>query len=533
MKSSTVNIALHVLQELSKVGVQEFCVCPSSRNSAFVSILDNQDLTNPYYFFEERSAAFFALGRARQTKKGVAIITTSGTAAGELLPAVMEAYYSGVPLVLVTADRPRRYRGTGAPQAAEQVGLFGIYASHAEDLEGFELCDLSKWDRQSPLHLNVCLEDPNREIQESVSLKTLAWDPKPLDTFLSSVINPFVIVSQLDVDSQESVVDFLVKLNCPVFLEGTSGLREHAKLQLLQVRQIDNLMQTSERCGYKIDGVLRIGGVPTFNFWRDLEGMQPQMKVCSISRVPFKGLTYGSLIETNIKTFLEGYELHNLFQSEKYEDWLTVDVKFSNKLEQLFVQEPKASQSLIHALSKLVPKKSHVYLGNSLPIREWDLAATFADKQLHITASRGLNGIDGQISTFLGLCTKDRDNFAILGDLTTLYDMAAPWILPQIPDISATIFVINNGGGKIFSRMFASDVFQNNHELSFRPLAEMWDMEYERWEFSAGSLGVHDAEGEKQNEDEVKDKKIRKFKLIEVVPDNEASLRFSDELAQF
>jgi 2-succinyl-5-enolpyruvyl-6-hydroxy-3-cyclohexene-1-carboxylate synthase len=152
-------LAEQILAEASRFGVMEYCVCPGARNVPFVSIL-TQSTHKTYYWYEERSAAFFAIGRARRTQKPVGIIVTSGTAAGELLPATMEAYYSGVPLLLITADRPRRYRGSGAPQCADQVNLFGKYASFNVDLASDELCNLSTWNLVSPAHINVCFEEP-------------------------------------------------------------------------------------------------------------------------------------------------------------------------------------------------------------------------------------------------------------------------------------------------------------------------------------------------------------------------------------
>ncbi|MGA8164345.1 MAG: thiamine pyrophosphate-binding protein [Waddliaceae bacterium] len=153
-------LAHHVLQEMKGIGVTELCLCPGGRNSPFVSLLSETKVFCCRYWFEERSAAFFALGRSRRLEQPVAVITTSGTAAGELLPAAMEAYYSGVPLLAVTADRPRRFRGTGAPQTAEQAGLFGPYVLFSQDLEGEERCEISKWRQLGPAHLNVCFEEP-------------------------------------------------------------------------------------------------------------------------------------------------------------------------------------------------------------------------------------------------------------------------------------------------------------------------------------------------------------------------------------
>jgi len=149
-----------VLAQLQAIGVTDVSVCPGGRNAPFVSLLSGSTQFCSFWWYEERSAAFFSLGKAKLHNRPAAVVTTSGTAAGELLPAAMEGYYSGVPLLLITADRPRRFRGTGAPQAAEQVGLFGIYTPFFQDLAKNEKCDLSAWDQTAPAHLNICFEEP-------------------------------------------------------------------------------------------------------------------------------------------------------------------------------------------------------------------------------------------------------------------------------------------------------------------------------------------------------------------------------------
>lgn len=157
-------LAKHVLEQLTLVGTEVLVVCPGARNAPFVQQLAQQKQFLCFYWPEERSAAFFALGKSKYTDKPTAVITTSGTAAAELLPATMEAYYSGIPLILVTADRPRRFRGRGCPQSAEQVGLFGLYAPYAVDLAGQETLCMEQWSRQSPAHLNVCFEEPAKDV---------------------------------------------------------------------------------------------------------------------------------------------------------------------------------------------------------------------------------------------------------------------------------------------------------------------------------------------------------------------------------
>lgn len=138
-----------VVQRMRERGADEFCVCAGSRNSPLLAVLGSGDVKT-FSFVDERSAAFFALGRIKQHGRPVVVVTTSGTAVAELLPAAVEAFYSALPLVLLTADRPARFRGTGAPQCIEQEGIFGPYA----------MVDENAWTRRTPLHVNVEFDEP-------------------------------------------------------------------------------------------------------------------------------------------------------------------------------------------------------------------------------------------------------------------------------------------------------------------------------------------------------------------------------------
>ncbi len=123
-----------VIKEARAAGVREMCVCSGSRNAPLLVALSHSDL-KLWTFVDERSAAFFAIGRMKLHGAPVAVVTTSGTAAAELLPALIEAHYSGLPLFVITADRPARFHGTGAPQSIEQVNLFGVYGARHINVE--------------------------------------------------------------------------------------------------------------------------------------------------------------------------------------------------------------------------------------------------------------------------------------------------------------------------------------------------------------------------------------------------------------
>lgn len=502
------------------MGIEEFCICPGGRNSAFIDCLKNEKRLKTYFFFDERSAAFFAIGRSKATEKPTAVITTSGTAVGELLPAAMEAYYSGIPLLLITADRPAIFRGSGAPQSAEQKNIFGIYTPFFEDVEEEANCFLALWNQKTPGHINVCLEEkyvhnfdhfPDLPCPSSKSKDRVLNSTNTLTDFLKQTKYPIAIIGGLQTCDRKAVIDFLVQSRIPAYCEAISGIREEPSLAPMRIYNSIDIKKLSATAEYPIDGVLRIGTVPTTRFWRDLEKLHGKIKVFSLSHLPFSGLSWGSVLHADISDFLRYTPISN-FSFEDPNRFLQVDHSYHHKLTKLIGEEPHAEVSMVHNISLLLQKGDTLYLGNSLPIREWDLAATYTNKEIMVHANRGVNGIDGQMSTFLGAAKEEGVNWSLFGDLTALYDMTAPWIINQLSAQQIAIIVINNGGGKIFSRLFENRQIQNEHDFDFKHMAAMWRINYERWE------------------------KIPKAwrctapTLIECVPDKMASDRFWEKL---
>lgn len=517
-------LAKQVLEELISNGITEFCLCPGARNAPLIYPLVHSSQVQIYYWPEERSAAFFALGRIKATGRPVAVVTTSGTAAGELLPAAMEAHYTGLPLVLVTADRPRRFRGTGAPQSAEQMGLFSHYVSEAQDVADGDLCFLENWKKESPIHLNICFEEPKDSDCQEIRLKKCEirqktfsnygkMDEKEYLSFLKKSCFPLVIVGAMPLEAREAAIQFLLHLGAPVYAEGISGIREDPRLEPLRIKRSEHIWQLSANSGYLIDGILRLGSVPTIRLWRDLEHKQGQIPVCSISEHPFPGLSWGSVIYTSLTSFFNFGQTIQSPYNYPYAKWKEKDQTAFKNLLSLFEEEPFAEASLVHTLSSRIPRRSKVYLGNSLPIREWDQGATYEFRNFHMGCNRGVNGIDGQLATFLGFCSNEQENWSILGDLTVLYDLVAPWITSQLTQISANVVLINNGGAGIFSRMFAHSAFQNQHQLDFQPLAKFWGWHYENWKSIPETISSS-----------------KGGRLIELIPNPQATERFLQRL---
>lgn len=467
-----------VLGRLAGLGVGDCVVCAGARNVPLVASLLSrcQDLgLRVWHHFDERAAAFFALGLAKRSGAPVAVLTTSGTAVAELLPAAIEACYSGIPLVFVTADRPAAFRGSGAPQAIEQAGIFGPYAMAMDLSEVDGLASLAEWSGEAPLHLNVCLDEPRGDDRHVSWEKAGSFpvapadspDPATLAAFCEDRDGLLVLLGELPSSWRRPVEGFLVSLGAPVWAEATSGLRESPALAGLLRYGEPALPQK----------VLRLGGVPSLRLWRDLETNR-QIPVLSICRRPFSGLARAS----------------QLVVTHRFPD-ITLPVQEGRATGPslfdgaAFARFPRSEPALFHALSREIPSHALVYLGNSLPIREWNSFAVVDPPHPHAHASRGANGIDGQVATFLGLSVGEAEAWGIFGDLTALYDLNAPALLAQAGPGKRRLVVINNGGGRIFSRLpsmagMAADekqITENRHRIGFEAWAAMWGIAYRLW----------------------------------------------------
>ena len=489
-----ITLAREVIRELAANGVSDYCICPGARNSPLVVVACASPQLTLFTFCEERSASFFALGRARALDRPIAVVTTSGTAAAELLPAVIEAHYTGTPLILITADRPARYRQTGAPQTIEQVGLYGVYATYVADVDApGQLCLAGKIN-SGPVHINVCFDEPlvdepvvpvegRHEQSSEVSAacgRRLGEASEGLNAFLASVKRPLILLGALKKNDRDEVARFLEVLGAPVHAEAHSGLRGDVRIAHLQLHSADLLLDRNGSVG-RCDAVIRIGGVPVSGLWRRLDTAPHRLRALALTDVPFAGALNCDTITVPIAPMLSRHVVDRSYAIEDQAGLFHRDRVLDREVTALLNKERLSEASLVHRLSLAIPFGSSVFLGNSLPIREWEIAATRLDKKFDVGSSRGANGIDGQVSTFLGMSSALRENWAVLGDLTVLCDLSAPWVLPQLQGVIMRIVVINNKGGRIFERMFKERVFQNEHALRFRSWAEMWGLGYQEW----------------------------------------------------
>lgn len=482
--SSNASVVQQSLQWLWSVGVREICLCPGGRNSPFVVALEAESPFVIHSGFDERAVGFYALGRSQNTQAPVAVIVTSGTAVAELLPAVMEAHYTRTPLIVISADRPRRMRGTGAPQTVDQVGIFTTYVENCVDMEG-EFVE-PEWQMHNSLHLNICFDEPLISNEDALLKINTAQNAKPIykKSLLSSAEaqaawanfrkksqRAVIIVSTLTASEIPVVRQWLERWPGWIYAEGTSGLREmqHPGMILSGDKRVQQMLASGT-----VDSVIRLGGVPTARAWRNLE--KSELPVFSLSRRPFSGLSRGEFFCVNLEQTLPSLAAP-LFDEKFFASAKEKDTLYLQKRQELLLRYPQSEPALVQALSKQIAADAQcgtVYVGNSLPIREWDGFAV-RDKEIFVQANRGANGIDGQLSTALGFLQPQKTLWVLLGDLTTLYDANALWFWQKQPH-PLKLVVLNNSGGKIFERLFNKKIFYNEHKIHFSDWAKMWGL---------------------------------------------------------
>ena len=464
-----------IIEQLLRAGCGDFVLCGGARNAGLIAQLEAAEGLQIWKHFEERGAAFFALGRVKDHAQPCAVVTTSGTAVAECLPAVIEAFYTNKPLIVLSADRPAEFRGSGAPQAIEQEEIFGDYAAR----------NIEEWDGHGPLHLNVPLEEGVVESEswpaqvDGFLAKRLPFEVRDLLKFFDDGVFKGIIamVGGLELEDREDVFYFLKELGIPVIADINSGIRE----------ALGELLVPEQAFKGNLPGrVLRLGEVPIGRLWRDLEE-HPEVEVLSVCRNGLPGLARSSqVIHAEVGRVIRG--LGAVAAVGDVRDDFPRARPFWTRFDERLESFPDSEPGLVSLLSVYATTGESLFIGNSLPVREWNDFGQRRTPYAQVFANRGANGIDGQLSTWLGATAETVDAWGVFGDLTTLYDLAAPAMLPQVEQKGRVLVVINNGGGQIFKKLprleGLSEVQRaaivQPQEVRLKSWAEMWGMGYVR-----------------------------------------------------
>ena len=288
-----------------------------------------------------------------------------------------------------------------------------------------------------------------------------------------------VMVGGLEPDEREEVFHFCRDLGAPLVVEATSGLRE--ALGGLAIHDADRVLRA------KPPGkILRLGDVPSGRFWRDLEDLT-KTSVWSVCRNGLPGLARASTVTRGrVDRVLRA--LGDIDPDDDALDLFDGASARAARVDELLECYPDSEPGLIRAVSHYACIAGGLFLGNSLPIREWNLFAQWARPVTEVRANRGVNGIDGQTSSWLGWSADQANSWALLGDLTALYDAAAPFVLDQVETAGRVLAVINNRGGRIFERLprlramnsRAAECMTNPHGANLAGFATLWGMKHAR-----------------------------------------------------
>ena len=439
--SNSTKLAHSLLRQLIEVGVSDFVVSPGSRNAPFLIALGeaaSKQIIDLHVKIDERGAAFFALGVSKASNNYVAVICTSGTAAANFHPAALEALHSDNNLLLITADRPSRLRKTGANQTTNQLNIFPGIKTHDIASE----IDLKVLLKSGPVHLNVQFDEPLIGDSDTAWLDNLKispprkFDRKKAGTLASKSTRGLLVIGHDRGGlSVADVTKFADQLGWPILSEDPltfPNTNAHASLFLTSTTIAKDLAP---------DTVIVIGRT---TLSRSVNALIKSARATFVIDPRIATVDSDRMAE---KKFTD---IPELYTAPADPDWLSKWAKYSERTAKVVKEIATWSEPLIaREISQHLPDGVALFIASSRPIRDIE-AFGAARNGLKTFANRGLAGIDGNISTALGIATAHSATFAVLGDLAFLHDLTG---LIHSEEINLRIFVVNNDGGGIFSTL--------------------------------------------------------------------------------
>ena len=495
------------VDELARCGLDSVCIAPGSRSAPLAMAFARDPRVRVWMHIDERSAGFFALGMAKVSGRPVAVLCTSGTAAAEFHPAVIEAHHSRTPLLVLTADRPPELRDVGANQAIDQADLYGkaVRWSFDPGVPDTEPGAPARWRRLAaramsetsgsppgPVHINLPFREPLTPASaaapqpvpaRAATLAVRRARHLPDDGMvaalverLSSARGPLLIAGELreGASLRRPLRDLLRRLDAPLLAEPTSQLRVREIPGL--VGAYDALLRDSAWVSdHEPDLILRLGAPPTSRAlnqfvaaanaplvvldpdgWRDPDQLAAEFLRCEA----------GPLLSSAASRLPER-RMSMAWQTA----WCHGGATAARALTEGLADAPLHEGHVVRALACALPAEAQVMIGSSMPIRDADTFWPQALPGQRFLANRGASGIDGLVSTGLGAAAAAREvaTVLLLGDLTLYHDMNGLWAIRRHA-LRAVIVVLDNNGGGIFNflpQAEHADVFE---ELFGTPL---------------------------------------------------------------
>ena len=518
--------SLQLLDLFTKIGVKNLILCPGSRSAPLAIAageLNKRRILNVFNSIDERSAGFHSLGISTASGDVSLVVTTSGTAVGNLLPAAIEADKSCKSIVFITADRPLRLKNCGSNQTVNQeeflnsvcrsnlsTNLNGIHENNDDDiLKIVETVKKQILQSPGPIHLNIAFEKPldislnnkkkNFEVFERFYLKktykflknnnhnkNIQFSEKFFKRI--NLSNPGIIIvgpyqgSTKDLDSFNSALKKLQEITgWPVLVDPVSGVS--AELRGL-VENWELILKTNKNI-IQCDQILRLGPLSSSNdledFLLNFEGLQILVKENNIRKLdPIKkSLEYDFGIRNFVNQLLGAFSNHQK-KTKPLINLGQVLIKEGAKIkeilkEQLFLNTEITEYKLANFVPKIWPENYPIMLSASSPIRDWLTFSENATLTRECFSFRGASGIDGTLSLALGIARITKPVLLVTGDLALIHDING-FLIENAIELNLTILLINNNGGNIFNNLYKNNLEEEElKKLFIMPKSINWE----------------------------------------------------------
>lgn len=499
------------VSELYAYGIREVVISPGSRSTPMAIAIEAHPKMKSWIHPDERSAAFFAMGLMKGSERPVAILCTSGSAAANYTPAISESSLSHLPLVVLTSDRPHELRGIGAPQAINQVNMFNNYVKFQFDFPiadendaldimestiKFQLQKASQFlygPHRGPIHFNLPFREPLTPNVEKV--EWLTADRKVLPHYqkttslneISTIVKKrkgLLIVGDMQHQDVDQILTYATIHDLPILADPLSQLRREHHPNV--VTTYDLLFRAG--LNLEIDFVIRIGKPvisKKLNIW--LKETKAFQILVQNNDEPdaFPVAPHVSYEMSANDFFRQMSETPTVERKQWLEKWQTLEKQAVVEIKDHLRTATDEAAYVANVLDKLSSEDA-LFVSNSMPIRDVD--NLFIDCEAEIYANRGANGIDGVISTALGMAVHKRVTL-LIGDLAFYHDMNG-LLMSKLNDIQLNIVLLNNDGGGIFSYLpqkeaadaYFERLFGTPTGLNFEHTALLYDFAFERYD---------------------------------------------------
>lgn len=528
MKISAKQSVQAFVQQSVALGLRQVVVSPGSRNAPLTISFNQHPMVRCTVIPDERAAAFFALGMAQQLNEPVALLCSSGSASTNYYPAVVEAYYQSIPLIVITADRPQALINQGEGQSIMQGGLYQKHVKFFAQLEDSDESEsylkhlkeevlvafqTSNGLNRGPVHINFALQEPLYDILDLdlpfQEIKLPKENPQltveeigELRATWKSSKRIMILCGQLDPNPvlKEQLKLLAEQRSVLVLVENTSNLVDTSFVHCID-RSL-NAIPANEEEAYAPDLLLSIGGAIVSkrikSYLRKYKAKQhwrispdfPEMDT-------YQNLTHSFPIEAT--TFFRQLQADDLILDADYgRKWKQKDLLIQDEMQHFFGEQGKWGDIYaFHYILDCIPENAKLHLANSSVVRYAQLFDPI--RTITYRSNRGVSGIDGSSSTAVGAAFAEPDTWhnLISGDMSFIYDSNAFWNHCSIPNLR--VFLINNGGGGIFKIIPGPDTseelddfFVFNNSFSAEHICKAFGLAY----FKAASLDEIEAQME-------------------------------------